>query len=235
MIDFDSLSKDPSEAILTLSSQILGIVPIERASFDDFRKAEPKAAMNVVLLFKAIFQISPRILDSSIQGFLLVFAQISEGDSLREVREKASAIGDAIVSMKVEDHFLSAKDVEEFEVAEVPQDERENIRAALQNARDLASKASFMSDPLKRSFLVKISKAENELFKEKVGLQAFWAAAYDGTRLLRRFGEDAQPLADAIEKARTSTERYTTGYDQIGMDEPPKQIEDKSGETDPSA
>lgn len=49
--------------------------------------------------------------------------------------------------------------------------------------------------------------------------------AYDASRLLRKFGEDAQPIAEAIETARTKTEKHVEGYAKIEADEKPKQIE----------
>ncbi|MDT8329359.1 MAG: hypothetical protein RQ750_18675, partial [Roseovarius sp.] len=73
-------------------------------------------------------------------------------------------------------------------------------------------------------FIHKINLAENELFKETVGIQAFFAVAYQASRLVKTFGEDAKPLADAIETARTKTERHVEGYKQIAADKKPKQL-----------
>ncbi len=169
---------------------------------------------------KTTVRLENRELGAIIQS-LLTFG---EEDDLSIVRQRLDEALNTLLASELDDHFIDEENVDQLDHAEVPTEEREEIRSYLGQARDAAAKDSFLSDKVRQRFLHRISLAENELFKEKVGIEAFFAVAYEGSRLLRKFGEDAKPMAEAIEKARTKTEKHVTGYDAIEMDEKPKQL-----------
>ena len=166
-----------------------------------------------------------KLLDAEILEVASSNLVIKGDDTTEKIRSRIERSLHSLVIYEMDAHFINEADNEEFELASVPKDEREKIRHHLDIAKNLASVAEFMSDAVRRSFLIKVSKAESELFKEKVGMQAVFAVAFDASRLLRKFGEDAQPIAEAIETARTKTEKHVEGYAKIEADEKPKQIE----------
>ena len=224
MIDFSNLPKDPVSALDQVLLDALSMLPANNMKISDIiRQTQPKYDRLVIQLRSAL-AIATRIGDDEVAELLKRNLYVRRDEGTVDVRNRIQTAINSLVVFKLDRHFIGSDDVGEFDEASVPPAERDDIRACLQNARDLAAKAGFLSDPVRRSFLHKVSLAENELFKEKVGFQAFLAVAYEGSRLLRRYGEDAQPLADAIEKARTKTEAHVSGYKQIEATKKPKQI-----------
>ena len=203
----------------------LALLPEKNASVGQYQQSHRRSYDQLIILLNAARQVARRLKDDEILEVASGNLVIKGDDTTEKIRSRIEMCLDALVIYEMDAHFINEADNEEFEIAIVPNDEKEQIRYHLNFARDLASVADFLTDPVRRSFLLKISKAESELFKEKVGMQAFFAAAYEGSRLLRRFGEDAQPLADAVEKARTKTELHVEGSVMLEVDEKPKQIE----------
>tara|TARA_R110000787_G_scaffold11003_11_gene36844 strand:- start:40065 stop:40526 length:462 start_codon:yes stop_codon:yes gene_type:complete len=130
----------------------------------------------------------------------------------------------AVIAHQLDDHFIDQEAVELFGKAELDQDEKTEIRSLMAEARLLVDRSAKLSVTQRKNVLYHVSKIENELHKDKSNFQTFVAAAYDVSGILRRVGDDAQPLADAIQKARTITERKVEGRLEIGQDEEPKQL-----------
>lgn len=91
-------------------------------------------------------------------------------------------------------------------------------------ARALTNLSKTLSDGHKRRVIHRIALVENELYKELSRFGTFMAAAYEISGLARQFGSDVQPIAEAIEKARTITEKKVQGYQQIESDPKPKAL-----------
>ena len=114
-----------------------------------------------------------KLLDAEILEVASSNLVIKGDDTTEKIRSRIERSLHSLVIYEMDAHFINEADNEEFELASVPKDEREKIRHHLDIAKNLASVAEFMSDAVRRSFLIKVSKAESELFKEKVGMQAF--------------------------------------------------------------
>lgn len=123
-----------------------------------------------------------------------------------------------------EDHFLNEDEVTEFDKADLTECDKSTIRAHLATARKLTENADFLTEDHKKRVIYRIADVENELFKKVAGYKSFLAAAAETIGLVKKFGEDAKPLAEAIEQARTVTERKVEGYNRIEAEEKPKQL-----------
>lgn len=228
MIDIKSLPKDPVSAFKHLLSAIRQMLPSSGQSIHGLSQSNQSLYDKITILLKYARSMVRRIGDDELTELAERNLKLTKSDTCSKARTRIETVLLAINTIEMDDHFLDAEAVKLYDIATVSSDEREAIREHLNIARDRASKAEFLDDGVRRSFLHKVSLAENELYKAKVGFQAFLAAGFEASRLIRRFGEDAQPIADAIEKARTTTERNVEGYKQIGQEEAPRQIEDKS-------
>ncbi len=224
MIDIKSLPKVPSEALLQLVSKALEIVPATGGNLNDLRAKEKLKYDELVVTLSIARKVALRLEDETVRGISLENLEINENLGFIGVRAKFQSVIEGIATLEIDSHFIDEALVEEFDKASIPSEAREEIRSYLQKAKNLAASAGFLTDPVRRSFLHKVSLAENELFKEHVGFQAFLAAAYEAGRLLRVIGNDAKPLAEAVEKARTKTERHVHGYEQIAAEEKPKSL-----------
>lgn len=224
MIDFAKLPKEPVAAFRQVLFEAGSLLPAKNTKIEQFLQQDQQSYDRLLILLRGAKQIAKRIGDEDVLDIAKRNLVVGLGENSADIKNRIFNTTSALVVFEMDRHFIGSDEIEEFDEAQVPPKERDEIRSYLQRARDLAAKAKFMEDPVRRSFLHKISLAESELFKEKVGFQAFLAAAYEGSRLLRRFGEDAQPIAEAIEKARTKTEAHVSGYKQIQAAEKPKQI-----------
>jgi len=145
--------------------------------------------------------------------------------TLSSLRQKLEGVQDFILAMQFDQHFLDEASIQEFNSVELSKEEKQQIRELLAKARELTETANFLSDNHKRRILLRISEVENELFKEIAGFKAFIVAAAEVSGLVKKVGEDAAPLANAIQEARTITERKVEGYRRIEEAEKPKQLE----------
>ena len=227
MIDITKLPREPIAAFRQLLADTYSLLPASNIKMSEVLRLEQSNYDALVIQLKVAAQVSQRIGDVELTELAQRNLIVSVNDSSATLRKRIASVLDALTVFDMDRHFIGEDEIAEFEEAEIPQDEKQEIRDALQLARELASKATFLTDAHKRSINLKIIRAENELYKEKVGIQAFEAAAYSVGRYLKQFGKDAQPLADAVETARTKTVRHVDGYPKLAMDVPPKQIEDK--------
>ena len=228
MINFDKLPKEPILAFRSILSDALAHLPARNTQISEFAKANARNFESLIIHLKAARAIAPRVGDSDLTKMSNEKLKSDISETSDVLRERIYDVLNTSFVLDMDRHFFSSDDVALFDEAIIPQNEREDIRAALRTASDLAAKANFMSDPLRRSFLHLVAKAENELFKEKVGIQAFFAVAYEASRFVKQFGQDAKPLAEAIENARTKTERRVEATQLIAEAEKPKQITDQS-------
>ncbi len=141
---------------------------------------------------------------------------------LRRIAEESLEM---VLSLEFEDHFIDTDDVAEFDVVNLESSEKDALLETVGNARSLTFSATFLSDAHRRNINYWLQKIENELHKETVGFASFVAATVQISGLLRRFGEDAKPLSEAIKDIRTTTERRVSGNVAIEADDAPKQLE----------
>ena len=139
--------------------------------------------------------------------------------------QRLEHIIELVLTHELEDHFIDPDLMEEFEYANVPKDERAEIRRLLDEARAMTANANTIPEPIRRRIILRITKAETELFKEAVGFGAFLAAASEVAELVEKFGEKTKPIAESIALARTKTERHLKGNLAIEKEPQPKQLE----------
>lgn len=225
MLDIKKLPKVPEDALEVLLVVLLANISSSSKAFDDIRKANPDYYNKVYVEWVACKNTAQRLRDSELRSFAVENLNSAMSLSPTLMHRRASSVLDALHASKLDQHFISEADEAEFEKADVPENERAEIRAVLEEARKLTEKASYLDNRQKRRVLHKISKAENELFSSKVGFSPFMAAAYEVSDFVRKFGNDAKPLAEAIQIAATKTERHLEGYTALEAPEKPKQIE----------
>jgi len=231
MFDIRDLPRDPSSAFKEIISKLLSKCTGTATVAALKQKGNPLYS-DLVIGTTAAIKAAERMTDQQIAEAIISNLRLRDDDNLSTCRERFQTALELAISNSFDEHFLDEEAVEEFDQAKVPPDQRDEIRAFLENAKNLAATAAFLDDrpSVRRSFIHKINLAENELFKEAVGIQAFFAAAYEGARLVRRYGEAAKPLAEAVETARTKTERHVEAYERIEAEEKPKQLPKPTGE-----
>lgn len=144
--------------------------------------------------------------------------------NLQQYNSRLTQALSLVLALQFDDHFIDQESVEIFDRAELSQSEKQEIRSLMAEARKVVDSSETLFESQKKNVLFHIAKIENELHKSKSNFQAFLAAAYEMSGLVRQVGEDAQPIADAVEKARTITQKKVVGYAQLPQDEKPKQL-----------
>ncbi|MEP1963504.1 hypothetical protein [Tateyamaria sp.] len=231
MIDIKSLPKVPEDAVAELLNELLRLIPNDSTTLAKFVATGNSTYLSIPPTLKLVKVAANRIQDTELREMLEPCLNILTKDTGSDACEKIERAHDALLAFNFDNHFVDTQDSKDFDQVELSTDERSELQDLMAKARKLTSEASFLSGTHKRKMNYWISKVENELFKEVVGFQAFLAMAGEASGLVRKFGDDAKPLAEAIKTARTITEEKVDGYKQIPKEEAPKQIEDKtSGE-----
>ena len=225
MIKVTDLPREPNAALISIIESINVVVGTSNSIILHLRQAKHPLFLEFKTAMIVAVQAAKRISDPQLREIALEYLEYGEAETLGNVSARLETLHGTFVSMDMDNHFLDANDVSDFDCANVDQDQREIIRAALSEARVQATGSNVLQGRQKRRICHYIAKAENELLKDKVGLQAFLAAAYEMSDLTNKFGNDVKPIAEAIEIARTTTQRNVEGYKQIEADEPPKRIE----------
>lgn len=224
MIDVKQLPKKPIEAFKTIIVYLKDSVPGHaEVETQAWLNRNPKGR-DLKLLFKAAEVAARRIPDPSILEAAEALLPVLEDDKLFQTHKKLDLILDTVYVSEFEDHFLNEDEVTEFDKADLTECDKSTIRAHLATARKLTENADFLTEDHKKRVIYRIADVENELFKKVAGYKSFLAAAAETIGLVKKFGEDAKPLAEAIEQARTVTERKVEGYNRIEAEEKPKQL-----------
>ena len=225
MFELSEIPKNPSDALKAIIAKLVATNG-GNATIGDLKNKGHPLYSDLVIGTTAAMRTAERMSNRQVAETIVANLTLRDGDSIAQAKERFRTALELAVALDFDAHFIDGNSIQEFDQANVPAAERDEIRSFLERAKTLAASADFLKDKeaVLRSFIHKVNLAENELFKETVGIQAFFAAAYQASRLVKTFGEDAQPLADAIETARTKTERHVEGYKQIAAEEKPKQL-----------
>jgi hypothetical protein len=224
MIDLEALPKAPHDALNVLCAEAIALTPRQKVPYLAWIDSDVRKATELRLILKVIRIVAARVNDEVIKSTAERATRLTEETRLTLIVSGLEALQDAIYVFKLGAHFLGVQEVEEVDLATLPEEERKKIHLLLNEARKLTVDADFLTDSHKRRLLYRISKAEAELFKEKAGLEAFLAAAAEISGVMKKVGEDAEPISKRIQEARTITERHVHEYAQIGKDEAPKQL-----------
>lgn len=224
MLDITSLPKVPKDALLVVLNIIADkLEPLEKIKLlNDYND-------HFVDELGMDYKIANWCMQKCEQNDLTEFA----AEKLRFERNKL--ISNAVTEIKaiinylslksLDDHLLSQAEIQKYDRANLSKDEKLEISTHLQAARSYAFNADFLSKSQKKNILYYINRAESELLKEETSFQSFLAAAYMSSSLLNRVGEDAKPLAEAIQIATSKTEASVEGQRKIAAEEKPKQLE----------
>jgi hypothetical protein len=236
LIKIENLSKIPENAIVEIVCDALEKTPSSpTVSFATWTSKNVARASIIKTQLTLAKNISRKVSDREMGGILQKCLNFDENLSLDAFRAQMSTSIEICTVASIDSHFVDLDLEDEFDNADLTQVERDKIQNLLNETRELTNSSAVLKNDHKRRILYRIGLVERELFKEKVGLQSFLAAIEEISSVGKKVGDDLGPIAKRVQEMRTITERKISGYDQIGMDEPPKQIEDKSGETDPSA
>lgn len=228
MIELKTLPKNPQDALKVLLQKLISITPDNGATFGQHKVSHKTLTEEIYLTAKAAIIASSRILDDKTKEIASVNLEVLDKSSMKELRKQFEVAFDALLVLEFGQHFLEDEDIADFDHVTLTTNEKSEIREILAKARKLTDEATFLSDDHKRRLIHRISDVENELYKETAGFKSFLAAAADVSGLVRKFGDDAKPLAEAIETARTITEKKVEGYQRIEEQEKPKQITDQT-------
>lgn len=215
------LPKNPKDAIRVLLIQLLGLLPGTSLKVGDL---ERNTLSQVSMLARIALLTSKRAGDIAFEEIATSNLVVSFDQKCVEYRKDLDQTLDALLILDLDEHFLDNDDIGQYDQAHLSNEEKASVRTSLEEARLLTNAASFLSNDHKKRILHRISRVENELYKEIAGFPAFLAAAAEATGLVKKFGNDAKPLAEAIQLARTTTERKVTGYAQIAADAKPKAL-----------
>lgn len=229
-MDIKNLSKDPMEALRETIERILQVVGNSKTTVELLRDQNHPIAIKLVSATAISKRLASRIDDPTIRELIEQNLNWGDEDTMAEVRERTENVLELLTALEVEEHFIDREDVELFDEAELTNDEKLEIRRLMANARALVDRSEVLKEFQRKNVLYHISKIENELHREKSHFEAFLAAAYQVSSLVKQVGKDVEPIAKAIEKARTITEKRVQGQLQIEKEKAPKKLEDKSKE-----
>jgi hypothetical protein len=224
MIDIKTLPKEPIDALTQTLSYCIAEIPRGSASFGTLKKGNHSIATDLILASMIIKKSAARLNDPVLVDLIYQCVQLNESFSVEKTIENFETALNAVIVHQLDDHFIDQDAVALFDSAELNKSEKGEIRELMASARQSVDRSATLSEKQRKNLLYHISKIENELHKEKSSLQTFVAAAYDVSGILKRVGEDAQPIAEAIEKARTITEKRVEGRLEIGRDEEQKKL-----------
>ena len=174
MINVSELPKNPVEALKSILQTFLTTIPNGNAQYSALRAKNHSFYQTIVIARAVAKKVLQQIGDAELAELINASLQFPDDQTLPTMHSKIETCLNAILAIKLEEHFFDNEEFEKFNNSEVPQGERDEIRACLQKARDLAANATFLTDRIRLSFLAKVSRAESELFKEKVGMEAFF-------------------------------------------------------------
>jgi len=224
-LKIDELPKEPSEAFKALALSIRKLIPANsNKKWAEFKTDSRAKSLEIRNQIKMMQITSVRISDTELHEIMHDLYPIDDDKTLSALDDEIERALDTILATQFTTHFSDDAETIEFDRAEIDSQTRGELFEIMKQARDEVQKADYLSANHKRRLLFRISKVEEEIYKEKAGFGVFLAAASEASDLLKKFGQDAAPLADAIQKARTVTQRKVEGYPQIEKDKSPKQL-----------
>ncbi len=224
MFDIKSLPKDPSDALLATITYSISIVKGGGATIGALRSNNHKIATDLTICAAIAKKSAIYIRDRELSELIIKNVSIADDDSLEEVKQNLETALNAMVAYQLDDHFVDQEAVEFFDRAELSEKDKNDIRQLMADARRMVDLSSTLVERQRKKVLYHISKIENELHKEKSVYQTCLAAAYDMSALAKQVGKDALPIAEAIEKARTVTEKKVSETLAIEKDEEKKML-----------
>ena len=224
MIDLKSLPREPKAALRSILVDLLELVPKQDRKLSELATANCKIDSRIQILAKAATISASRSDDSTLANLARRNLKYLDSQIANSYRNDIETVLEALIAVELDQHFINQENVTEFDQVTLSEDEKTELFEVLSQARRLTQSADYLSDEHKRRIAHRISDVENELHKEIVGFKAFLAVAADVSGLVNRFGEDAKPLAEAIQAARTITERKVEGYRKIEQQDKLKQL-----------
>jgi hypothetical protein len=224
MIDLSKLPRDPIEALIEILQSMISSYGAISESVETLRGVRHPLYLDLVINITIAKKCAIRLPDEALRQLTIDYLTYSDSERMVTISKRSAKILEAIIALKIDDHFLPDGDHESFESAELSIDEKSEIRELMSKARKLTLESQALADGQKRRVCFRIAQVENELYKEHSAFGVFMAAAYEVSNLVRQIGGDVQPIAEAIEKARTVTEKKVSGYQQIEAEQVPKRL-----------
>jgi len=224
MMDIKNLPKDPIDALTQVLTHCITSTPRIDTSFGNLRNANHTISKKLILASMIANKSATRMNNPELVDLISKCVQLEDEYKIVKILENFETALNAVVVYRLDDHFIDQDAVDLFDSAELNKSEKSEIRDLMASARRSVDRSTTLSEKQRKNVLYHLSKIENELHKEKSSFQTFVAAAYDVSGILKRVGEDARPIAEAIEKARTITEKKVEGRLEIGRDEEQKKL-----------
>ena len=225
MIEIKKLPKDPSQALSATLTKMLSLTNGKTSTIEGLKRKNHPLIDELIVAASVSRKIANRIPEEELRDLLIRNLSYTDDYTLEKVNSCVEMALHALHAFQIDQHFINEEDTELFDQAELSQDEKKKIRALMADARVLVDRTESLMEFQRKNVLFHIAKIENELHREKSHFQTFLAAAYQMSRLVKQVGEDAKPLAEAVEQARTITERKVQGQLQIEQEQRPKQLE----------
>lgn len=221
MIDLKSLPRSPEDAFSALLTSIR-----ETTSTHPAGKAIPtQVKIDLINRVRALKNIAPRFscgeLADDVLDLMLKPLRASRTDGMEQNLDN---LDDMLLAETMDSHFISEADEEEFERIYWQKKDRAAVQELLSEARRFIQSSDSFDDRQTREILHYLAKVENEVLRPVGNFDAFLAMSCKVSGIVKKIGEDAQPLADAVEKMRTTTQRNITGHEQLEAPEEQKQI-----------
>lgn len=224
MLNVTKLPKDPIEALKYSLSYGIDLTQGGTAKLIDLQKANHRVSNELVIIVSVVKGCAKRIIDDPIRELILQKVSFDEQITLKKISANLEEAINAVIAYQLDEHFLDDKAVQIFDDAVLDEDEKTKIRCLMAEARRCVDNSQTLAEWQRKGVLHHIAKIESELHKEKSKFDVFLAAAYSTSQLVKKFGEDAQPLAEAFQKALTITNRKVEGQILIERDEEPRQL-----------
>ncbi len=223
-LKIDELPRDPSAALELALAHGIARCGAGNAKIEDVKKSNFAIYNDLFVTLKIARASAERHSDAEFRSLAGERLQLVLTETMAQVGQRFSQVFEAFLTTNLQDHFLAEDDQKDFDEAALSEDDKITIAKHLDDAREIARNSLVLPAEQIRRICLRIAKAESELFKEKAGYAAFLAAAFEASGLVKQFGKDVQPLADAVEKARTKTQKRVEGYARLEKNEDPKRL-----------
>lgn len=224
MVNISNLPRDPIQALEAVLTIMIGQYEGTQTPIHELRTGRHPLYMDLVTNSTIAKKSAARIHDDTVRELAMEFLEFSLEERLSDFAQRASKVLEAVIALRLDDHYFPLEEIVKYDVASLSRSEKEEIIQLMAEARVLTNNSTTLSNEHKRRVLHRIALVENELYKELSRFGAFMAAAYEVSGLVRQFGSDVQPIADAVEKARTITEKKVIGYQRIEAEPKPKAL-----------
>lgn len=225
IIEYSTLPRDPTDALEVLLEALIKEIPASNNTLRAYRATQRHKADQITTRLAATLKVAQRVPDPNIRSIAMGNLEPEPDRSLSKIHSDLLSVIDALHASKIDDHFVDPEDVAAFDSAELSDADKGEIRVLMSDARGKVNVAQFLTGKQKRWILYRIGQIEDELYKPLSVFKTFLAAAADMSSLVKTVGEDAEPIAKAIQMARTVTQRKVEGYLELEKPEEQKRIE----------